>query len=192
VPFSRELYIEHDDFREVPPRSTTGCLPEKKWPAQRLFRHAKSVVKDAAGQRNRSALHLRSGEPRRHSPDGRKVKSTMHWVSAAHAISADIRLYDKLFTKADPYDWRKARTFSTISIPTRSKSSPARSLSRRSRTRSSETVFNSSAFGYFCLDPDSAAASWSLPDAGAERFVGEDREKGRSVELLAGEHPRLP
>ena len=70
------------------------------------FITAKSVVKDAAG--NVVEVHCTYDPASRggNSPDGRKVKSTMHWVSAAHAISAEIRLYDKLFTKPDPYDSR--------------------------------------------------------------------------------------
>ena len=105
VPFSREIYIEQDDFREVPPPKYYRLSPGKEVRLRNAyFITAQSVVKDAAG--NIVEVHCTYDPASRggQSPDGRKVKSTMHWVSAAHAITAEIRLYDKLFTKADPYD----------------------------------------------------------------------------------------
>ena len=124
VPFSREIYIEQDDFREVPPPKYYRLSPGKEVRLRNAyFVTAQSVVKDAAG--NIVEVHCTYDPASRggNSPDGRKVKSTMHWVSAAHAISAEIRLYDKLFTKPDPNDFAEGgRTSSTISTPTRSRS----------------------------------------------------------------------
>jgi glutaminyl-tRNA synthetase len=120
VPFSGEIYIEQDDFREVPPPKYYRLSPGKEVRLRNAyFITARSVVKDAAG--NIVEVHCTYDPASRggNSPDGRKVKSTMHWVSAAHAISAEIRLYDKLFTKPDPTTLKKARTSSTISTPTR-------------------------------------------------------------------------
>ena len=108
MPFSRELYIEQDDFREVPPPKYYRLSPGKEVRLRNAyFITAQSVVKDAAG--NVVEVHCTYDPASRggNSPDGRKVKSTMHWVSAAHAISAEIRLYDKLFTKPDPGDSRR-------------------------------------------------------------------------------------
>ncbi len=105
VPFSREIYIEQDDFREVPPPKYYRLSPGKEVRLRNAyFITAQSVVKDAAG--NVVEVHCTYDPASRggNSPDGRKVKSTMHWVSTAHAISAEIRLYDKLFTKPDPQD----------------------------------------------------------------------------------------
>ena len=105
VPFSGEIYIEQDDFREVPPPKYYRLSPGKEVRLRNAyFVTAQSVVKDAAG--NIVEVHCTYDPASRggNSPDGRKVKSTMHWVSAAHAISAEIRLYDKLFTKPDPDD----------------------------------------------------------------------------------------
>ena len=105
VPFSREIYIEQDDFREVPPPKYYRLSPGKEVRLRNAyFITAHSVVKDAAG--NIVEVHCTYDPASRggNSPDGRKVKSTMHWVSAAHAIAAEIRLYDKLFAKPDPYD----------------------------------------------------------------------------------------
>jgi glutaminyl-tRNA synthetase len=112
VPFSREVYIEQDDFREVPPPKYYRLSPGKEVRLRNAyFVTAHSVVKDAAG--NVTEVHCTYDPLSRggNSPDGRKVKSTMHWVSAAHAISAEIRLYDKLFSKADPNDVEEGGSF---------------------------------------------------------------------------------
>ena len=107
VPFSRVIYIEQDDFRETPPpkffRLTPGREVRLRWA---YFVKCESVVKDAAG--NLIEIHCtydpatRGGDS---PPDGRKVKGTIHWVSAAHAIDAEVRLYDHLFAKPDPEDF---------------------------------------------------------------------------------------
>ena len=107
VPFSRVIYIEQDDFRETPPpkffRLTPGKEVRLRWA---YFVKCESVVKDAAG--NLIEIHCtydpatRGGDS---PPDGRKVKGTIHWVSAAHAIDAEVRLYDHLFAKPDPEDF---------------------------------------------------------------------------------------
>ena len=101
--FSREIFIDQDDFREIPPPKYYRLSPGKEVRLRNAyFVTAQSVVKDAAG--NVVEVHCTYDPASRggNSPDGRKVKSTIHWVSTAHAISAEIRLYDKLFTKADP------------------------------------------------------------------------------------------
>jgi glutaminyl-tRNA synthetase len=106
VPFSREVYIEQDDFREVPPPKYYRLSPGKEVRLRSAyFITAQSVVKDAEG--NIIEVHCTYDPASRggNSPDGRKVKSTMHWVSAAHAVGAEIRLYDKLFSKPDPFDF---------------------------------------------------------------------------------------
>jgi glutaminyl-tRNA synthetase len=105
VPFSREIYIDNDDFREVPPPKYYRLSPGKEVRLRNAyFVTAQSIVKDTAG--NITEVHCTYDPLSRggNSPDGRKVKSTMHWVSAPHAISAEIRIYDKLFTKPNPSD----------------------------------------------------------------------------------------
>ena len=157
VPFSRELYIEHDDFREVPPPKYYRLSPGKEVRLRNAyFVTAKSVVKDAAG--NVVEVHCTYDPLSRggNSPDGRKVKSTMHWVSAAHAISAEIRLYDKLFTKADPYDLEEGQDVlsnlnpNSIEILTGAKLEPSLASAKL------EDRFQFERVGYFCLDPDSS------------------------------------
>jgi glutaminyl-tRNA synthetase len=105
VPFGRVIYIEQEDFKEVPPpkyfRLTPGQEVRLRWA---YFIRCTNVVKDAAG--NVTEVHCtydpttKGGD----APDGRKVKGTIHWVSAAHAIDAEVRLYDHLFKTSDPED----------------------------------------------------------------------------------------
>ena len=105
VPFTRELYIEQGDFMEVPPKKFFRMTPgqEVRLRAAYIVK-CESVVKDAAG--NISEVHCtydpatRGGD----APDGRKIKGTIHWVSAKHAVPAKVRLYDALFTKRNPED----------------------------------------------------------------------------------------
>lgn len=103
VPFSKVIYIEQDDFRETPPPKYYRLFPGNEVRLRyAYFIKCTHVVKDDAG--NVVEVHAtydpatKGGD----SPDGRKVKSTIHWVSAAHAHEAEIRIYDRLFTKEDP------------------------------------------------------------------------------------------
>ena len=103
VPFSKVLYIEQDDFRETPPPRYFRLYPGNEVRLRyAYFIKCSHVVKDASGQV--SEIHA-TYDPATHggdAPDGRKVKSTIHWVSAPHAIPAEFRMYDRLFTKPDP------------------------------------------------------------------------------------------
>jgi glutaminyl-tRNA synthetase len=156
VPFSGEIYIEQDDFREVPPPKYYRLSPGKEVRLRNAyFVTAHSVVKDADG--NLTEVHCTYDPASRggNSPDGRKVKSTMHWVSAAHAISAEIRIYEKLFTKPDPQDVEEGKTFldnlnpNSLEIIADAKLEP--SLAKATL----EDRFQFERVGYFCLDPDS-------------------------------------
>jgi glutaminyl-tRNA synthetase len=103
VPFSRVLYIERDDFREDPPRKFYRLSPGREVRLRAAYLvTCTDVVKDASGAvvelRCRYDPDTRGGD----APDGRKVKGTLHWVSAAHAVDAEVRLYDTLCTEADP------------------------------------------------------------------------------------------
>ena len=103
VPFSRELYIERDDFMEDPPRRFYRLAPGREVRLRYgYFIRCEEVVKDESGE----VIELRctyDPETRGGSaPDGRRVRATLHWVSAAHAIDAEVRLYDHLFTRWNP------------------------------------------------------------------------------------------
>jgi glutaminyl-tRNA synthetase len=155
VPFSSKIFIEDDDFREIPPPKYYRLSPGKEVRLRNAyFITAQSVVKDSAG--NVVEVHCTYDPASRggNSPDGRKVKSTMHWVSAAHAISAEIRLYDKLFTKPDPNDYPEGGSVldnlnpSSLEILTGAKLEPSLANANLEHRFQFERV------GYFCLDPD--------------------------------------
>ncbi|MGA3372134.1 MAG: glutamine--tRNA ligase/YqeY domain fusion protein [Terracidiphilus sp.] len=160
VPFSGEIYIEQDDFREVPPPKYYRLSPGKEVRLRNAyFVTAHSVVKDADG--NIVEVHCTYDPASRggNSPDGRKVKSTMHWVSAAHAIGAEIRLYGNLFAKADPYDLEEGQDVldnlnpNSLEILTDAKLEPSLANAKL------EDRFQFERVGYFCLDPDSTAGN---------------------------------
>ncbi len=103
VPFSRELYIERDDFREDPPKKFFRLAPGREVRLRYgYFITCTEVVKDANGEVTELRCTYDPATRGGNAPDGRKVKSTIHWVSAAHALQAEVRLYDYLFTKPDP------------------------------------------------------------------------------------------
>jgi glutaminyl-tRNA synthetase len=158
VPFSRELYIERDDFMEDPPKKFYRLAPGREVRLRyAYFVTCTDVVKDANGQI--VELHCtydpatRGGD----APDGRKVRSTLHWVSADHALPAEVRLYDHLFTKEDPDDVPEGQDFksnlnpNSLEVLTDCKVEPclkdATPLSRYQFER----------LGYFCTDPDSSS-----------------------------------
>jgi glutaminyl-tRNA synthetase len=156
VPFSREIYIEQDDFREVPPPKYYRLSPGKEVRLRNAyFVTAQSLVKDAGG--NVVEVHCTYDPASRggNSPDGRKVKSTIHWVSSPHAISAEIRLYDKLFTKADPYDFGEGEDVlsnlnpNSLEVLTDAKLEPSLADAKPGDRFQFERV------GYFCVDRDS-------------------------------------
>ncbi|MGA2539142.1 MAG: glutamine--tRNA ligase/YqeY domain fusion protein [Terracidiphilus sp.] len=158
VPFSREVYIEQDDFREVPPPKYYRLSPGKEVRLRNAyFVTAQSVVKDTDGNIVEVRCTYDPASRGGNSPDGRKVKSTMHWVSAAHAISAEIRLYDKLFTKADPNDFAEGGSVldnlnpNSLEILTGAKLEPSLADAKL------EDRFQFERVGYFCLDPDSTS-----------------------------------
>jgi glutaminyl-tRNA synthetase len=103
VPFTRELWIERDDFMENPPAKFFRLAPGREVRLRNAyFVSCREVVKDAAGEivelRCTYDPATRGGD----SPDGRRPKATLHWISASHAMAAEVRLYDHLFTRPDP------------------------------------------------------------------------------------------
>ncbi len=155
VPFSGEIYIEQDDFREVPPPKYYRLSPGKEVRLRNAyFITAKSIQKSADGSLE---VHCTYDPASRggNSPDGRKVKSTMHWVSAAHCLTAEVRLYDKLFSKADPYDLEEGQDVlsnlnpNSLEVITDAKLEPSLANAKL------EDRFQFERVGYFCLDLDS-------------------------------------
>jgi glutaminyl-tRNA synthetase len=157
VPFSRELYIEQDDFREVPPPKYYRLSPGKEVRLRNAyFVTAQNVVKDAAGNILEVQCTYDPASRGGNSPDGRKVKSTMHWVSARHALSAEIRIYDKLFSNPNPGDVPEGGSYldnlnpNSLEIISDAKLEPSLANAKVEDRYQFERV------GYFCLDPDSA------------------------------------
>src|SRR5437660_155745 len=112
VPFSRVLYIEHDDFREDPPKQFYRLSPGREVRLRYgYFVTCTSVVKNEAGEVIEVHCTYDPATRGGDSPDGRKVKSTIHWVSAAHALDAEVRIYENLLTKEDPNDVPEGQEF---------------------------------------------------------------------------------
>jgi glutaminyl-tRNA synthetase len=158
VPFSRELYIERDDFKEQPPKKFYRLAPGREVRLRyAYFIRCAEVVKDAGGEI--VELHCtydpatRGGD----APDGRKVKSTLHWVSAAHAITAEVRLYDHLFTKKKPDDVPEGSDFTanlnpdSLQVLTDCRVEPSLDDARPLSQYQFERI------GYFCVDFDTSA-----------------------------------
>ncbi len=154
VPFSRILYIEKSDFMEEPPKKFYRLAPGREVRLRyAYFIKCTGVKKDEKG--NIIELHC-SYDPQTKggdSPDGRKVKATLHWVSAQHAVSAEIRLYDKLFTHEDPYqcdDFKKCFNQDSLKTNTFPKLEPSLSGAKPGQIYQFERI------GYFYVDPDSS------------------------------------
>ena len=156
VPFTRELYIERDDFLEDPPKKFYRLSPGREV----RFRYAFFVTcREAITDESGEVVELRctyDPETRGGSaPDGRKVKSTIHWVSAEHAVSAEVRLYDHLFSEPDPTviakdeDW--PRHLNPDSLETLEECFLERSLGESE----AGDRFQFERLGYFCVDQES-------------------------------------
>jgi len=112
VPFSRVLYIEQDDFREDPPKQYYRLSPGREVRLRYgYFITCTGVVKNEAGEVVEVHCTYDPATRGGNAPDGRKVKSTIHWVSAAHAIDADVRIYETLFTKEHPSEVEEGGDF---------------------------------------------------------------------------------
>ena len=105
VPFCRELYVEQDDFKEVPPKKFFRLTPGQEVRLRSAYIiKCETVVKDAAGNITEVRCTYDPSTRGGNAPEGRKIKGTIHWVSARHAVKAQVRLYDALFTKRNPDD----------------------------------------------------------------------------------------
>jgi len=159
VPFSRVLYIERDDFREDPPKQFFRLAPGREVRLRyAYFVKCVSVVKDpSSGEVTELRCTYDPATRGGDSPDGRKVKATLHWVSAKHAIGAEVRLYDHLFAKPDPEEVREGQDFFANLNPN--------SLERVADCRVEPSLrgappgsrFQFERLGYFCVDRDSTA-----------------------------------
>ncbi len=155
VPFSKVLYIEEDDFMEDPPKKFYRLAPGREVRLRYgYFIKCTGVIKDESGK----VVELRcTYDPETKggsAPDGRKVKATLHWVSAAHAVPAEVRLYDHLFTVEDPgaaEDWESCLNPNSLEVLTSAMVEPSL------RDAKPEDRFQFERLGYFCVDPDTTA-----------------------------------
>jgi len=156
VPFSKVLYIEQDDFREVPPPKYFRLSPGKEVRLRYgYFITCTGVVKDHQGEV--AEIHCTYDPATRggNAPDGRKVKSTIHWVSAEHASDAEVRLYDNLFLKENPGETEEGQDF-TVNLNPRSLEIVQGKLEPSLATAAAGDRFQFERLGYFCVDRDSA------------------------------------
>ena len=158
VPFSRVLYIEREDFREDPPKKFFRLAPGREVRLRyAYFITCVGVVKD---ERTGEVLELhctydpatRGGA----APDGRKVKGTLHWVSATHALQAEVRLYDRLFAAANPRDSEEGLDFKAYLNPNSLETLTACCVEPSLAGAAPGSRYQFERQGYFCVDPDSS------------------------------------
>jgi glutaminyl-tRNA synthetase len=155
IPFGRELYVEHDDFMEEPPKNFYRLSPGREVRLRyAYFITCREAVKSAAGEVVELICTYDPETRGGNAPDGRKVRATLHWVSAEHAVPAEIRLYHSLFTRPDPgadgdlLDDLNPHSLETL---TGSRVEPALAAAGSDETLQFERQ------GYFCPDPDSTS-----------------------------------
>jgi glutaminyl-tRNA synthetase len=159
VPFSKVLYIEQDDFREDPPKQFFRLSPGREVRLRYgYFITCTGVVKDAEGKV--VEVHCTYDPETRGGnspPDGRKVKSTIHWVSAEHAIDAEVRVYETLFTKENANDVEEGHKFTENLNPQSMQILTGCKLEPSLANSAPGTRYQFERLGYFCVDPDSTA-----------------------------------
>ncbi|MDO8546932.1 MAG: glutamine--tRNA ligase/YqeY domain fusion protein [Nitrospirales bacterium] len=161
VPFSRVLYIEQDDFREVPPPKFFRLTPGKEVRLRYAYIiKCTGVVKD---ERTGEVVEVRCSydpETKSGGPQaGRKVKGTLHWVSAAHALDAEVRLYDHLFVKADPDDVPEGQDYTVNVNPNSLERLTGCKVEPSLAGAASGNRYQFERQGYFCVDADSAGGT---------------------------------
>ncbi len=154
VPFSREIYIERTDFMEEPPKKFYRLAPGKEVRLMNAYYiTCTDVVKDEDG--NLVELHCTYDPESKGgmSADGRKVRGTLHWVSARHALEAELRLYDYLMAKPDPYDVPEGGNFTDNINPDSLQVLTEAKLEPSLKDAQAYESFQFMRQGYFCTDP---------------------------------------
>jgi glutaminyl-tRNA synthetase len=166
VPFSKVIYIEQDDFREDPPKQYFRLAPGREIRLRyAYFITCTGVVKDAGG--NVVELHCTYDPATKggNAPDGRKVKSTIHWVSAEHAVDAEVRLYETLFTREDPNVVPEGQDFTVNLNPNSLEIVSGAKLEPSLGDAAPGSRYQFERLGYFAVDPDSD------PDSSGRKLV---------------------
>ena len=156
VPFSRVLYIEQEDFREVPPPKYFRLTPGREVRLRYgYFITCTSVVKNEKGAVVEVHCTYDPATKGGNAPDGRRVKATIHWVSAAHAVDAEVRIYENLFLKEDPSDVEQGQDVLDNLNPNSLEIIADAKLEPSLGTATVGTRYQFERLGYFCVDPDS-------------------------------------
>jgi glutaminyl-tRNA synthetase len=156
VPFSRVLYIERDDFREDPPKGYYRLSPGRE--VRLRYGYLVTCTRVVKNEKDEVIeVHCTYDPATRggNTPDGRKVKSTIHWVSAANAIDAQVRLYETLFTKEDPNDTKDGEDFTVNLNPQSLEVGKSAKLEPSLRNAPAGSRYQFERLGYFCVDLDS-------------------------------------
>jgi glutaminyl-tRNA synthetase len=155
IRFGRELYVERDDFMEVPPKKFYRLSPGREVRLRyAYFITCREVVKDAKGEVVELKCTYDPATRGGNAPDGRKVQATLHWVAAADAVPAEVRLYNQLFTRPDP----SASNFAADLNPASLEVLKDCKLEPALATTNSYEPVQFERQGYFCRDKDSTAA----------------------------------
>ena len=160
VPFSKVLYIEQEDFMEDPPKKYFRLAPGREVRLRyAYFITCQEAIKDAAGNIVELRCTYDPATRGGNSPDGRKVKATLHWVSAQHAVAAEARLYDYLFTKENPGEAEEGEDWHSNLNPNSVEAvQPCYIEPELAKVGTGDRV-QFERLGYFCVDPDSAEGS---------------------------------
>jgi len=155
VPFSRELYIEQDDFREVPPQKYLRLSPGREVRLRYGYLvTCTSVVKNDKGEVVEVHCSYDPATRGGNTPDGRKVKSTIHWVSAAHTIEAEVRIYENLFGKENPAEVEEGKDVLDNLNPNSLEVLAHAKLEPSLANAAAGSRYQFERLGYFCVDPD--------------------------------------
>jgi glutaminyl-tRNA synthetase len=154
VRFGRELYVERDDFMENPPKKFFRLSPGKEVRLRyAFFITCREIVKNAAGEVTELRCTYDPATRGGNAPDGRKVQATLHWVGAADAVPAEVRLYNQLFARPDPNaaDFAGDLNPDSLEVLTDARVEPSLAATKPGEVVQFERQ------GYFCIDPDSTS-----------------------------------
>jgi glutaminyl-tRNA synthetase len=158
LPFSRVLHIEQDDFRETPPPKYYRLSPGREVRLRyAYFIKCVGIEKDAQGRVVELRCTYDPATGKGDAPDGRKVKATIHWVSAAHAVPAEVRLYDRLFVNEDPDESAEGEAFTANLNPNSLETLQGCWVEPSLAAARPGSIHQFERQGYFCVDPDSAS-----------------------------------
>ncbi|MBN1596534.1 glutamine--tRNA ligase/YqeY domain fusion protein [candidate division FCPU426 bacterium] len=160
VPFAKTLYIEQEDFQESPPKGYFRLAPGREVRLKHAYYiTCQAVIKDeATGEIKEIHCTYDPGSRGGSTPDGRRVKGTLHWVAAEHALDAEVRLYSHLFTRPDPNQAPAGQDFRSALNPQSLVTLPACKVEPSLRVAMAGDRFQFMRHGYFCVDPDTTPA----------------------------------